>query len=284
MKVKKYLALVAIAALVSAMFLTACSSSEFATVSDENGKSMIITATNAGTDSSSISGSLIVGDNDEIIIESSLEEGSIQLDFLSGEDFDDMEDVPSGEVDSLLEAVVGPGETQTCEISSGEYMVKVSVLEKATGSVNVTIKEKEGNGWSDAESTDDAADKAGLDMFMVDPEGLSLGDVTNAEYHYKEGCAQAYYGVAAVDLYVNKGLHSVYNGDVSEDTTKYAHEWTQNIKGLEVTCYGNRDGEATKTIWSLEDYDYAILAYGAGGDTDFGLSADDVSSLINSIQ
>lgn len=79
-------------------------------------------------------------------------------------------------------------------------------------------------------------------------------------------------------------LADVGEGDISGDYTEYAKTWIQNIKGLEVTCYGNREGDATKTIWQSGDACYSIVVAGLGGDTDYGLSADDLNSLINGIQ
>ena len=118
----------------------------------------------------------------------------------------------------------------------------------------------------------------------MDPSGLSLGPVTNADYSYMEGVAEAHYGVAAVDLYVRKGLASIDEGDISFDHNEYKYEWTKDVNGTEVKCYGNREGEATKTIWTNGDYSYAVLAYGAGGDDDFGLSEDDLTTLLADIQ
>jgi hypothetical protein len=100
-----------------------------------------------------------------------------------------------------------------------------------------------------------------------------------------DGIAEVRIPVGAVEMTIRKGRASAAeNGDISGDYNAYANEWTQNIKGLEVKCFGNREGEATKTIWTVDDTCYAILAYGAGGDDDFGLSPDDLNSLINGIQ
>lgn len=144
------------------------------------------------------------------------------------------------------------------------------------------------NPWSDAAGAEEAAEGAGIDGFeAAEGTAISLGEVKVEQYRYMDGMAEASIPIAAVEMTIRKGRPDTAtdgNGDISGDYNEYKNEWTQNIKGLEVTCYGNREGEATKTIWTSGDYAYCILAYGAGGDTDFGLSADDLNSLINSIQ
>ena len=99
-----------------------------------------------------------------------------------------------------------------------------------------------------------------------------------------EGVAEAHFGVAAVDIYVRKGLSDIDEGDISFDNNEYKYNWTVDIDGTEVKCSGNREGEATKSVWSANDYSYAVLAYGAGGDDDFGLSEEDLTSLFRNIQ
>ena len=142
------------------------------------------------------------------------------------------------------------------------------------------------NPWSTADSLKAAAEGAGLDGFSI-PEGaeISLGEVALSEARYMEGLAEAVVEYPAVEMTVRKGNASVAeDGDISGDYNEYANTWTQSIDGLEVTCFGNREGEATKTIWQVEDTCYSITAYGLGGDTDYGLSADDLSTLISGIR
>ena len=142
------------------------------------------------------------------------------------------------------------------------------------------------NPWSDVASLDEAAKGAGLDMFSI-PEGaeISLGEVKLTQARCMEGLAEAVVEFPAVEMTIRKGNASVAEyGDISGDYNEYANTWTQNIKGLEVTCFGNREGESTKTIWQVDDTCYSITAYGLGGDTDYGLSPDDINSLINGIQ
>lgn len=142
------------------------------------------------------------------------------------------------------------------------------------------------NPWSTADSLEDAAKGAGLDMFSIPEEAeISLGEVKLTEARYMEGLAEAVVEFPAVEMTIRKGNASVaQDGDISGDYNEYANTWTQNIKGLEVTCFGNREGDATKTIWQVDDTCYSITAYGLGGDTDYGLSPDDLNSLINGIQ
>lgn len=144
------------------------------------------------------------------------------------------------------------------------------------------------NPWSDVDSAEAAAEGAGLDTFMV-PDGeaeISLGEVKVTQYRCMKGMAEAVVEFPAVEMTIRKGDKSgeMAEGDISGDYSEYKYDWTQNIKGLEVKCFGNREGEATKTIWSVDDMDYSITAYGLGGDEDYGLSPDDLNSLINGIQ
>ena len=142
------------------------------------------------------------------------------------------------------------------------------------------------NPWKETDSAKAAAEGAGLDGFNVAEMTISLGDVKPDIYRYMDGMVEADQGIAAVDLTIRKGRPDLEmaEGDISGDYNEYKYNWTQNVKGLEVKCFGNREGEATKSIWSVEGIDYAILATGAGGDEDFGLSADDLNSLVNGIQ
>ena len=109
-----------------------------------------------------------------------------------------------------------------------------------------------------------------------------MGDIT---YRYMDRVVQTFCPAAAVEMSFIKGkIPSGTDGDVSLDNTPYKYEWTQDVDGQEVKCFGNREGEATKTIWSAGDYNYAVVAYGAGGDDDFGLCAEDVATMVNAVK
>lgn len=143
------------------------------------------------------------------------------------------------------------------------------------------------NPWSDVDSIEEAVEGAGLDFFELPTDSeISLGTLDNVSYRFMADLAEATFEFPAVQMTIRKGsANAAIDGDISGDYNEYEYEWTQNIKGLDVTCYGNREGEATKTIWEDQDgYCYSICVTGLGGDEDFGLSADDLDSLINGIQ
>lgn len=143
------------------------------------------------------------------------------------------------------------------------------------------------NPWSDVDSAEAAAEGAGFEEFSV-PEGaeLSLGELAVSQYRCMEGMAEAEVEYPAVAMTIRKGYGDleIAEGDISGDYNEYEFTWTQNIDGLEVQCFGNREGEAAKTIWSMDDIDYSITAYGLGGDEDYGLQPDDLTILVNGIQ
>ena len=282
---KKFFTLVLLTVFAMAMFMTSCQSSEFAVVNNDD-NTLSITAENAGDDMSGTSGGLQISDKDEVIVTPSLEQGEITVEFFDASGFENKEELPDDEnLEAQASVTVSGTEETVVGLKAGEYMVRATGGEKATGTVEISIR-TEGlrEDWAKASSTDEAGEKGGVGLFLVDPSGTSLGPVINADYCFTEGAAEAHYGVAAVELYVRKGLNSYYGGDVSLDENEYAHEWTQTVAGKEVKCFGNREGEATKTIWTDGEYDYAVLAYGAGGDTDYGLNADDLATLLADIQ
>ena len=139
------------------------------------------------------------------------------------------------------------------------------------------------NPWSDVESAEEAAKGAGIDSFVIaeDP-GIDLGKNFERTYRCMDGIAEARLEYPASALTVRKGTNAE-DGDISGDYTEYAETWTQDVDGIEVTCFGNWEGDASKSIWNVDGMYYSIVAEGLGGDDDFGLNAERLTEMVRCI-
>ena len=143
------------------------------------------------------------------------------------------------------------------------------------------------NPWTEAKTAEEAAEGAKLDSFDVEGIEISLGKVEPAKYRYMTGLAEAEVPIGAVEMTIRKGdsgQTDFGDSDCSGDYNDYKYNWTEEIDGMEVFCYGNRKGESTKTAWTGEKYSFAVLAHGAGGDDDYGLPPEDVEIMVKSIK
>jgi len=142
------------------------------------------------------------------------------------------------------------------------------------------------NPWQDAASAEEAAGGAGLDSFsLVDGVTISGIDTEYRSYRYMDGVAEIDIAVGAMDVEVRKGLSGVAeNNDISGDYTNYDLNWTQNIKGLVVNCYGFEENCASKITWTVDDVCYSITCIPEGGADYCGIDADSINSIINGLQ
>ena len=320
---KKTIAFAAAAVLALSMIATGCGKVEESSItmdmSDE--KVATIEFSNAKEEEFVQGGYLRVEEGEGIEVTSELNDGGkVLIGFIATDGDQSMDELP--DMDSTYEMTISGKAVQGGTFESGDYDLKITVLDKATGTVtlsvkpvneivgmedaalldNVEVASAEGTGieaveaaesghtnWTQAATAEEAAKGAGIDV-LADLNGTQttlgvLGEMGAITYRYMDGVAQIFCPVAAVDMSVIKGkIPCGVDGDVSLDSTEYKFEWTQDVDGQEVKCFGNREGEATKTIWTAGDYNYAVVAYGAGGDDDFGLSAEDVVTMVTAVK
>lgn len=185
---------------------------------------------------------------------------------------------PAAAAESTQEEAA-PAETKAedtaAETESTEAESTAAAAEENTGLANP---------WSDVGSAEEAAKGAGIDSFVIaeDP-GLDLGELFERTYRCMDGIAEARLEYPASALTVRKGNYAEED-DISGDYTEYANTWTQDVNGIEVTCFGNREGDATKSIWTVDNMYFSIVAEGLGGDQDFGLNAERLTAMVSSIQ
>ena len=304
---KKTIAVASAAVMALSTIVTGCGSfNKYSIVMDiPDEKTATLEFNNAAVDDFVQSGYISVEEGEGIEVVSDLNDsGKVLIGFIAvpeEQSIDELPDLTNVKYEMMISGVA----TQGGSFEPGEYDLKVTVQGKATGTVTLKVKpvgSLEGAGagttaaaagghtnWTQAATAEEAAKGAGLD-FLADLNGTQtslgvLGEMGAITYRYMDGVAQIFCPVAAVEMSVIKGrIPSGNDGDVSLDSTPYKYEWTQDVDGQEVKCFGNREGEATKTIWTAGDYNYAIVAYGAGGDDDFGLRTEDVVTMVNAVK
>lgn len=137
---KKRFALIMMAVLVMAMFMTSCSSGEFG-LSCNSEKSMSVTADSAGDDMSSTAGTLVVAEGEEVAITPALESGQVTVDFIDSSGFDDEEEVPDVEnLEASATATVSGSDETIAQVAPGEYVIRATGGDKATGTVEITVR------------------------------------------------------------------------------------------------------------------------------------------------
>lgn len=136
---KSIITLITLILMVTMIMFSSCGKSEFACTENQE-KMMMITAKEAAKDSFFLTGTLIVEDGEKLVISSDLEKGSVSLGFISPTGMDDIESVPDVDVDPLITADVIGTQIQEYQISPGEYLLKATVREKATGTIKIDIK------------------------------------------------------------------------------------------------------------------------------------------------
>ena len=186
------------------------------------------------------------------------------------------------ETESTEAATTPAAETESTEAATSSAAEK----ESTSSALRDAAEENTGvgNPWSDVESAEEAAKGAGIDSFVIaDDPGLDLGQLFEKTYRCMDGIAEARLEYPASALTVRKGTYAE-EGDISGDHTEYANTWTQDVNGIEVTCFGNREGDAAKSIWTVDNMYFSIVAEGLGGDEDFGLNAERLTAMVNSIQ
>lgn len=197
---------------------------------------------------------------------------------------------PAAAAESTQEEAA-PAETKAedtaAETGSTEAAAASAAETESTAAATSAVAEENtglANPWSDVESAEEAAKGAGIDSFVIaeDP-GLDLGELFERTYRCMDGIAEARLEYPASALTVRKGTIAE-EGDISGDYTEYANTWTQDVNGIEVTCFGNREGDAAKSIWTVDNMYFSIVAEGLGGDQDFGLNAERLTAMVSSIQ
>ena len=139
---------------------------------------------------------------------------------------------------ALAGCSAGGSSMQESASSAAAEAASSAVTSSAAGPATSSQQTGMINPWQDAASAEEAAQGAGLDSFSV-PEAneLTIGPMGPWTFRYMEGLAEAEAPAGAAEVLIRKG-QAAEPGDASGDYGEYPLQWTQNIKGLDVTCFG----------------------------------------------
>ena len=137
---KKKTLILSILVLAMAMIaMVSCSSSSMV-VNTIDEKNMEITAENAAKDDFALSGSLVIGADEQLVIDSNLEEGGLKIELIKAEEEQSEEELPDVDAEATYTANVSGVESQAVSFGEGTFSVRVTATDKATGTVTVVVK------------------------------------------------------------------------------------------------------------------------------------------------
>ena len=139
---KKKLLAVCVVVLMAMFAMASCSQSEFGGMASDSGKEINLNAKNADEDSAVMPGGIEVGEDEQITIDSQLEEGKMTIEFFSVEEgAEDVEEMIEEEgLKATYTAYINGTESQAVSFGGGYYMVRATVTEKANGTVDILVK------------------------------------------------------------------------------------------------------------------------------------------------
>ena len=137
---KRFISILALAVLtVSLIAMTSCGKSEFSGQVD-NDKSMTINAVKADKGDYFVTGTLVVDEGEQIAIDTDLEAGEITVEFIGAEGNENIDELPDTDAEAIYTAYLSGTDSQSVSFGAGSFMIKPTVTEKATGTVNITVQ------------------------------------------------------------------------------------------------------------------------------------------------
>jgi hypothetical protein len=134
---KKALFMITVFMILAMMMLTACSGTFSIDCSDA--KNVHVEADKAAANDWAMSGSLDVEEGETVTMSADLEKGEIKIELFgtAGEQsIDEIPEEPDGE--PVMTFMANDTDSMSGTVNAGSYMIKATVTQKATGTVNIT--------------------------------------------------------------------------------------------------------------------------------------------------
>ena len=121
-----------------ALTLTACGKSVFG-MTENTGKQMTISAEKADKDAFFVTGSLEVADGEQIVVTSNLTKGAIRVEIVAVPEEQSIDTFPDFDGEAIITANVSGTDSTTGTVPAGDYLLRATCLEKATGTVKIEV-------------------------------------------------------------------------------------------------------------------------------------------------
>ena len=123
--------------ILSMLAFAACSTSEFGLEADSE-KKMTISAENTEKGDIVSVGGLAVEEGEMVVVTADLTEGSIRVEIMEAEETDE-EEAPDLSGEAIFMANLESTDSSSAEMNAGEYLVRATCLEQATGTVTIEV-------------------------------------------------------------------------------------------------------------------------------------------------
>ena len=101
---------------------------------------MTINAVKADKGDYFVTGTLVVDEGEQIAIDTDLEAGEITIEFISADGNENIDELPDTDAEATYTAYLSGTDSQSVSFGAGSFMIKSTVTEKATGTVNITVQ------------------------------------------------------------------------------------------------------------------------------------------------
>ena len=121
--------------------ITACGTSDFV-VTDSNEKSMMIQADRGDKGDFFMAGTLEVAEGEQVTVDANLEKGSVEIGLVNAGKNDDIDEVPDEDAKAQESAELTELDSYTFNVGPGNYLVKATIIEKATGAIMINVQQE----------------------------------------------------------------------------------------------------------------------------------------------
>jgi len=163
-------------------------------------------------------------------------------------------------------------------------MSSVSDVSSSTASA-ASSASKGAVSWTSANSADEAAKGAGISGFAA-ADTTTIADITfkSPKFAYTDHVAQATYEEPGKARLIVRGAEGNHTAPLTErDKSEFAQSWKGTYEGVEVTSYGDKQGEIVICLWKDGNKEYGATIEGLKGST-VTMDEDDLKDIVKIVK